>query len=63
MTFEKWLEDFGTTEKARSMWRTNLAECAVARQVSPPPASRKPLAVATVMARVPNSVFALGGLL
>lgn len=60
MTFEKWLEAFGTTEKARSMW---VAQCAVSRYVSPPPASRKPVVVATVMARVPNSVFALGGLL
>ena len=60
MTFEKWLEAFGKTDKARAMW---VVQCAVSRHVSPPPASRKPFVVAAVVARVPNSVFALGGLL
>lgn len=60
MTFDTWLEAFGRSVKARQMWQADAGQ--IARQWFPPPASARPFAVPAVIARVPNSVFALGAM-
>lgn len=59
MPFELWLAQFGETTRARRMWH---AQCAVAVESFPAPSSRRSLDVLSIVARVPNSVFAMGGM-
>lgn len=78
LTFEAWLEDFARSEAARDLFdraqrravkdskrdacRYARPGAAVATQGWPTKASARPFSVAEVMQRVPNSVFALGGM-
>jgi hypothetical protein len=75
LTFEAWLASFGESAAARSMYARVLAAdrqraAGIAAAQVPRPArhssgrraSQAGFAIAGVVARVPNSVFALGGM-
>lgn len=77
LTFEAWLSRFIESGEAQRLYvraalrdrqqrdrdRAKSDSVKPARRVCHPPrASQAPLSVAAVMARVPNSVFALGGM-
>lgn len=66
LSYDDWISDYLASGQARKAYdkylRKHADQAAVARQSFPSPASRAGFSVAEVVARVPSSVFAVGGM-